>query len=484
VQTGRWDVPGSILHPPFFYYLSSFPLMFVETDPTVWRSEPSKSTDLNYLASGDIPRGQALLSSPANRDDWLLTWSRLTMVAMAVLLGCIVFVWSARLYGPSSAVLAAVLFTFCPNIMAHARLVTPDISVTTFSFITIYCLWRVLNTGAVWPALCGGVCLGLALLCKFTALLLLPTILALVLLWHLAKGKTNWTRCAVLVGLGLAILVVGYGGDLTPFWGGLEIQRRLAGEGHASFLFGEISSTGWWYYLIVAFLVKTPLAAIALIVMALVMAIGRTQSKADWVDHAFLVAPVIVTVAFFSVGQQSIGLRYILPIFPFLFVFCSQVLRSGAMGGYGRQGAVAALACWYVGAALWIHPNYLAYFNESVGGPKNGYTVLVDSNLDWGQGLKQLKAFMTTHRINKVALSYFGTDAPERFGIDYVSMPSLMLLNPAAAREMPDPNGWFAISATNLQGVYFGGHDPFAPFRKRTPEATIGYNMFLYHGLR
>ncbi|HVQ42058.1 MAG TPA: hypothetical protein VMS54_07630, partial [Vicinamibacterales bacterium] len=132
----------------------------------------------------------------------------------------------------------------------------------------------------------------------------------------------------------------------------------------------------------------------------------------------------------------------------------------------------------------WIHPHYLAYFNESVGGPKYGYTVLADSNLDWGQGLKQLKAFMTTHQINKVALSYFGTDAPERFGIDYVALPSLMLLNPAAARENPDPNGWFAISATNLQGVYFEGHDPFAAFRRRNPDATIGYGLFLYHGLR
>jgi hypothetical protein len=75
------------------------------------------------------------------------------------------------------------------------------------------------------------------------------------------------------------------------------------------------------------------------------------------------------------------------------------------------------------------------------------------------------------------------TDAPERFGIDYVALPSLVLLNPAAYRE-PDPNGWFAISATNLQRVYSGGQDPYATFRARTPDATIGYSIFLYRGLR
>ena len=484
LQTGRWDVPGSILHPPFFYYLSSLPLMFVDTDPTVWRTEPGKSEDLDYLASGDIRRGQALLSAPANRDDRLLTWSRLTMVATAVLLACVVFAWSAKLYGPTSAALAAVLVTFCPNVMAHARLITPDIGVTTFAFMTVYCLWRLLHTRAMRPAVIGGVSLGLALLCKFTALLLLPMLLGLAILWHFAKGKTYWTACAVLVGVGLALLFIGYRGDLTPFWGGLEIQRRLAGEGHPTFLLGTTSITGWWYYVIVAFFVKTPLAAIALIGMALFAAIDRSRLKTEWIDLAFLLTPVFLVTAFFSFDHQAIGLRYILPVYPFLFVFCSQVLRTGAMGGRWRRGAIGALACWYVGAALWIHPHYLAYFNEAVGGPKNGYKVLVDSNLDWGQGLKQLKVFMTTHRIDKVALSYFGTDAPERFGIDYVALPSLMLLNPAAPRGNPDPDGWFAISATNVQGVYFGKHDPYAVFRARSPDATIGYSIFLYRGVR
>ena len=484
LQTGRWDVPGAILHPPFFYYLSSLPLLLVETDRTIWRSEPGRASDLAYLAGGDIPRGQALLSGPANRDDWLLTCSRLTTVATAVLLGGAVFAWSRRLYGPWSAGLAAILVTFCPNIMAHARLVTPDISVTTFSFIAIYGLWRLLHTGALWPSVFGGISLGLALLSKFTAVLLLPTILALVLLWRVAKGKTNWLGCAVLVGFGLVILFAGYGGDLTPFWRGIEVQRAIASEGHASFLFGETSTSGWWYYALVAFLVKTPLPVLALIAMALVMSVARMRSTAEWVDLTFLLAPVLIILVFFSVGRQSIGLRYILPIFPFLFVFSSQVLRSGAQGRTWLRGAVAALACWAVAASLWIYPHFLAYFNESVGGPKAGYKVLVDSNLDWGQGLKHLKSFMTTHHIDKVALSYFGTDAPERFGIDYVALPSLMLLNPAAYQERPDLNGWFAISATNLQGVYFEGQDPYARFRTRTPDAVIGYSIFLYRGLR
>ena len=90
------------------------------------------------------------------------------MVATAVLLGVFVCRWSRALYGPVSALFAAALFTFDPNILAHARLITPDITVTTFSFIAVYYFWRLLTAGRTRDGLWAGVGLGLALLSKFT----------------------------------------------------------------------------------------------------------------------------------------------------------------------------------------------------------------------------------------------------------------------------------------------------------------------------
>jgi hypothetical protein len=144
-------------------------------------------------------------------------------------------------------------------------------------------------------------------------------------------------------------------------------------------------------------------------------------------------------------------------------------------------GLVGLLVVWYMGASLSIHPHYLAYFNEFAGGPSNGYKFLVDSNLDWGQDLKGLGRYMKEHRIPQISLSYFGTDTPKRYGIDYSWLPSVELENPTPGRFERAPGGWVAISATNLQGVYFLNKRLFASLKNRTPEAVIGYSIFVYY---
>ena len=136
---------------------------------------------------------------------------------------------------------------------------------------------------------------------------------------------------------------------------------------------------------------------------------------------------------------------------------------------------------WYIGASTYIHPHYLAYFNEFVGGPGNGYKYLVDSNLDWGQDLKGLKAYMQSHGIPRIYLSYFGSDSPQRYGIAYDWLPSFVLNNPDPQKHEIVLKGWVAISATNLQGVYFTDKNLFARLRERQPAAKIGYSIFIYN---
>jgi hypothetical protein len=143
-------------------------------------------------------------------------------------------------------------------------------------------------------------------------------------------------------------------------------------------------------------------------------------------------------------------------------------------------GLSVALIGWYVGASCYIHPHYLAYFNELAGGPDNGYKYLVDSNLDWGQDLKGLKSYMQKHGIARINLSYFGTDSPARYGISYDWLPSYGLPNPDPEKHKFVPKGWVAISATSLQGVYLGDSDIYAWFRERKPVAKIGYSIFIY----
>jgi hypothetical protein len=200
------------------------------------------------------------------------------------------------------------------------------------------------------------------------------------------------------------------------------------------------------------------------------------------VNEAFLLVPASVIFCFFSLEHQSIGLRYVLPMYPFLFVFASKTAQL-CLSNQRLRGLYIAAVVWYMGASFYIHPHYLAYFNELVGGPNNGSQYLVDSNLDWGQDLKGLKAYMEKHAISRINLSYFGSDSPERYGIKYNWLPSYVLRDPDPQNPAFEHglNGWVAISASNLQGEYFVDKNLFSLFRGLKPVAKIGYSIFIYH---
>ncbi len=482
LQTGRWDVPGSILHPPLSYYLHSIPLLFVSTDDTLWKQNPGWQHDAHYRAILDVERGRALLSSPANDGDRLLTLSRLMMVLVALLLGWYVFSWSFALYGNSGAIIAVVLYSFCPNILAHARLITPDIVLTTFFFAAVYYFWRMLREDRLSIAVIGGIALGLALLSKFTAVLLVPLCVVLALFWLFQTKSLPWRGCLIFGAVGLAVLLVGYRGNLEPYFAGLQYQRECASQPRWVFLCGECLPRRWGcYFFTMALLLKTPLAAMIGMVLA-IMVFVKKALRGEWISEIFLVAPALAIFVLYAVHAQCLGLRYLLPMYPFLFVFIaggiacllSRRIMAVVCGG---------LATWYLGASLYIHPHYLAYFNELAGGPDNGYKYFVDSNLDWGQDLKGLGQYMREHHITKVCLSYFGSDSPERYGIAYEPLPGCKLNEPTRdQKKATDATAadYVAVSATNLQMVSSPDIDMYAALRNREPVAKIGYSIFIY----
>lgn len=476
LQYHRWDVPGATLHPPLSYYLHDIPLLFFSTDQSLWTYPPFVKNDPESLLKPDTKRGQALLSSPANQGDRLLNLSRLMMVLTAVLLGWFVYAWSYSLYGKWSAMLAVALYSFCPNILANACLITPDITLTTFSFITLYYFWRLLRDDRISDAVWGGTCFGLALLSKYTSLLLFPICILLMIIWWKRQKTLNLRFCLLFAAIGIGVLFLGYGMNLKPYFDGMLLQQKQVRPG---FLMGEYSTSGWWYYFLVAFLIKTPIATMIFLAIALVKYVGKIR-EGMWINELFLLVPTAAIFCFFSLNNLDIGLRYILPIYPFLFVFASRVAPWLLSNNLRISLGVAAMI-WYVSASCYIHPHYLAYFNELVGGPGNGYKCLVDSNLDWGQDLKGLKSYMQKNGISRIYLSYFGTDLPARYGIAYNWLPSLALPDPNPQRQgITQPKGWVAISATCLQGVYFADKDLYASFREQQPVAKIGYSIFIY----
>jgi hypothetical protein len=100
-----------------------------------------------------------------------------------------------------------------------------------------------------------------------------------------------------------------------------------------------------------------------------------------------MILTVIMILSFFSIFcTAQIGIRYILPIMPFVFVFVGKAAcNSYRVQQRSVQLSIPILLAWYSLSCLSFHPHYLSYFNELIGDRKNMYKYLADSNVDWGQ---------------------------------------------------------------------------------------------------
>jgi hypothetical protein len=258
-----------------------------------------------------------------------------------------------------------------------------------------------------------------------------------------------------------------------------ESQRR------PTYLMGEISDRGWWYYFPVAFLIKTP---IALLLMALAgLMLCAVRWKTTGYDALFVVGPPAVYLGTAMAGNLNIGLRHVLPVYPFVLLLAgwtiAALLPSAASRVRSRwRSFVLAILCLTQFAELAaVYPHCLAFFNVSIGGPRHGADYLVDSNLDWGQGLKLLKRWMTEHHVDHINLCYFGTADPTYYGIEYTELPGA---RPSGQDQITPPRlpGYVVISATHLRDPYMPDvvRSFYAPFRERKPVAVLGYSIYVY----
>jgi hypothetical protein len=397
--------------------------------------------------------------------------------------------------------LALALASLEPNLVAHASLVTTDIGAALFIFLTVYLLWEYLRAPTWWILSFVSISTGLALVAKFSTILLIPLIPLLLgasllidskarAFLQLTKRQTLSTLkileatmpLFVVVLFAVAIVSLAYFFQgLSPWLFGLQRFMALAQEGQPAFFWGEYSYAGWWNYFLVAFLIKTPLGSLILIGASLLF--YRAGNSLGRREAIFILLPVIVIFVLTSQAKVNIGLRHILSVYPFLFVLASRLATVRFRRRWLVPLLVGAPLVMTAVSAIRIAPHQLAYFNELVGGPDQGYRYLSDSNLDWGQDLKGVKAYMDKENLSIIYLSYFGTAPPEYYGIRYQYVPGNWPLEwPPPRDKVLDnvPRKILAISVTNLQDV----GNPYDPLFRwlwtRRPIAKIGYSIFVY----
>jgi len=180
--------------------------------------------------------------------------------------------------------------------------------------------------------------------------------------------------------------------------------------GHNTYLAGEYSKKGWWYYFPYAFFIKTPLPIIISLLSSVVLAyifLKKELKKGKSIKkllqkHSRLVSILILVLFYLAVSMRiniNLGLRHILPLYPFLFIFCALGIRRLISEKKLLSYLITAtLLVWLALDSLIIFPNYLEFFNASVGGPKNGYLHLLDSNLFWNQDQYYVDEYVSNFR--------------------------------------------------------------------------------------
>lgn len=412
--------------------------------------------------------------------------ARLPIIWLGLLLGAVVWRWGLEEYGPAGAALGLGLFTFCPNVIAHTALATTDLGVAAFYVMAVYSWMRYLRRRSGHWLIISGVAFGLAQASKFSAVFLGLTLLLMSGRQVARRRETVGRALWALIQMGLVGLVALWSSylfairpyPLAAYVSEFQHFLSLASAGHRAYLMGHFSQSGWWWYHPFTLLVKLPLVTLGLIALAAGLAVWRGLWHSEWA----IIFPALLYLGLSMMTSLNVGIRYLLPALPLLFVFAGRVMAAPIPGRL-KAGIGGLALAGLIGANILIYPDYLAFFNLAVGGPDQGYRYLVDSNLDWGQDLPALADYLQERGVDEVYLSYFGQADPAYYGIQYQALPAW----PPAPLDLRvdfhplDPaSGMYAISVSNLVGVQLYEPESFGYFLAQEPVAQIGHSILVY----
>jgi hypothetical protein len=514
----RGDYHWNDEHPPLVKLMSALPLrrlgLVLPVNSEAWRKNDQVRLGIELLYKSAVPADRILFAARS-----------MTMLLSLLFLAALAW-WTRRRFGAAAALLAVVLCAFDPNLIAHGRYVTTDLPVTVFYFFACVLWVEYLENGRPRSLAFAAAAFALAMVTKYSAVLLIPILAALYGFRWAQRPKQFPVRragiaAAALLGALLVMVNAVYWRetvrcfttrverldsvvDKSTFtgrvlyragkWLHLPAHEYLKGlnnvashnaSGHPSYLLGQRNDKGWWYYFPVVFGVKSTLAALA--AAALLLAAGvwrflkRGPPEASWRARwraippiwAGLLFPPLFYFAFSMTSAINIGMRHILMVYPFLYVACAAMLaRFGARRA--ARYAMVALGALQIAECASIAPDYLAFFNALSGGPAQGPRYLVDSNIDWGQDVKKLVKWLDAHGTRKAYVLYFGNAQMAYYGVEYMGVP-----DPLDRKAWDAIDGWLVANVTPLEGVYVP-LDALSPVRLKDPVARVGWTMYVY----
>ncbi len=422
-----------------------------------------------------------------------LLWLRIIILPIFLLSVGIVWLWARSLGGHLAAFLAVGMYCTLPPILAHSGLATTDITFVTFFTLLMFCFSRWVKRPTVKRGILLGLSMGTALLIKFSVMAFFPPAALLLLIlyyvyglkeqsqepkqWGLSLFKSGtlaavisflcvWAFFGFSVGrladeptIQAAIqegAIPASQGELVfpaPEWfAGVRLLMHHNDSGQAAYAAGSISMQGFWFYYPLTVLIKTPWPFLLFLLLGAVGAWLPREDKPNWEVVALSLIPFIILLGGLS-SNINIGMRHILVIYPLGAIGASAGVLQLLKYFFPKKPLwktvlPTGLVLWQLGIAAVAYPMYLSYFNP-IAGEEPG-ELLVDSDLDWGQGMFELAEFCRDNKVERISISCFGT------GVDcWYGLPALQMLHPDSATS-----GWVAVSEMAYRGVFGGTVNP------------------------
>lgn len=521
-------------HPPLVKLVASLPLLV---------DKPAYPEPTNHFFRADSAIGGArLLGTPGSGR--LLNHARTAVSIFAFLLAVLLTVAAREMFGEAVALFALTLFVFDPLLVGHGPLLGTDVGATCCIFATVYAFYRYLKRPSLLRLGVCAVAAGFSLAAKHSAIVVFPILILLAateVLWGgpaVATESTNVPeaesrgRCAIRLAVALAVIAAVSVSILWAFYGfryaarpgsaqiapptavylqglhhpieakaigfaerhhllpeaylyGLTDVTRLGLDGRVMYLFGRMYPQGRWFYFPAAFLIKSTIGFLLLLLLI-------PFSRALWRDDVrrevlFLAIPPVIFFGAALTSKLDIGIRHAMPGMPFLIV----LVAAGAVGLARRSRAgtwaVSILLVLHVTSSLHAFPNYLPYSNEFFGGPSRTYRVLSDSNVGWGGGLKALDAGLTKRHIAECWLAYSALPNPANFGIPCKRLPTFfsMISDTGQQQAIPEQiQGPVFVSSEETAGSFWGpdNFNPYQEFAAMQPAHVIAGEILEFDG--
>lgn len=527
LKTGDFGINPE--HPPMVKMLAALPILNMPLKlPAIQNREFKIEAFLD---------GKAFLFK--NDADTMLFRARMAAAMLTVLLALLVFLAGQEMFGTAAGFVALALLVFDPNQLAHGAYVTTDTGLACFLLATVYAFYRYVKKPSIGRLLLTGVAAGFALSAKHTGILLFPILLLLTICEYFLNRRPSGTepqakRQGVLAYIGalaaitvisIAILWAFYGFRYAARPDGLAMNPPVAqsfsnlahhpveskvlatfarfhllpesylyglndvlimNDFYSSFLLGKAYPHGVWFYFPIAILIKSTLAFLLLLAIAIWAIATRKLARSR--EILFLSLPPAFYLAVAMSSHLNIGVRHILPIYAFL-----EVLIGGAAVALAARNrrwvyVFGALILFQVVTALRVYPNYIPYVNEAWGGEKNAWWLLSDSNADWAQQLKATKKYLDARGVKNCWFVYFaeGVVDTSYYGIPCKPLPTLdaMWVGERFYDTPESVDGMVLISAGDLSGFEFGPAElnPYEQFKTIKPAHVIQHGVFVYEG--